>query len=417
MKLSTKILGGGTMLAIAFCFGFTWKDLRIGNAPSGEAFTNLLRGRIDQGTTPTELFREHYDLIVSRYTETVDPNKLKYAAMQGMFSSLGDPPTMFLPPQEAENFQIETKGNYAGIGARLGPDALGIRVETVFKNGPADRAGMKSGDIATKIDGKDITGKGTDDVVGLVRGKEGTTVTFQVVRRGEPLPITLKVVRAMVVVPTVEGQMLAETGIGLIKVDQFSEITVSQFDEALFDIMNDAPKGLIIDLRGNPGGLLDTATSMLERFIEDKTVVTMKHKGGGQEATKTRKGRSVGFGGPLVVLIDRHSASASEIFAGVLRDYNRATLVGEHSYGKASVQGVVLLKDMSTAKVTIARYYIPGGENISRKEDEDGIYQSGGLKPNYDVQLPKDKPFERGNPAKDAQLAKAIEVIETKLGH
>lgn len=416
MKRLGRVMTGAIVLLIAFCLGFTWKDLRTGHAPSTDAFSRLVNGRIDQGNTPTDLFRDNYDQILAKYAENVDQVELRHSAMQGMFSSLGDPPTMFLPPQDAENFDIETKGNYAGIGARLGPDPLGVRVESVFKNGPADRAGLKPGDIVTRINGKEIGGKSTDEVVNHVRGKEGTILTMQVIRMGEPQPVTLNVERARVTVPTAEGLMIGDTGIGLIKVDQFSEITIKQFDEALEDLVKNQPRGIIIDLRGNPGGLLDTATAMLERFLEGKIVVSMKSKSGGVDTTSTGTGRSVGYLGPIVVLIDRYSASASEIFAGVLRDYKRATLVGEHSYGKASVQGVILLKDMSTAKVTVARYFLPGGENISRKEDEDGTYISGGLTPDFAVEIEKDKPFERGNPMRDAPLAKAIEVIDKKIG-
>jgi carboxyl-terminal processing protease len=155
---------------------------------------------------------------------------------------------------------------------------------------------------------------------------------------------------------------------------------------------------------------------MLSRFIENKTVVTMGQKGGRREVSSTPAGNLIGFTGPIVILMNKDSASAAEIFAGVMRDYKRATLVGEHSYGKASVQTVVLLKDMSTAKVTVARYYLPSGEDISRKVDEDGTYLSGGIKPNYVVEVEPGYDFERGVPAKDPQLKKAIELIQQKRG-
>jgi carboxyl-terminal processing protease len=404
------------VLAFAFCIGFALRDLRLGQAPSGAAFARLLSGRLDDGKTPTQLFGDNYSLILSRFHRPIKPQKLKYAGMQGLFAALGDPHTVFMEPQAAENFSIETKGNYAGIGSRLGPDPLGARVATVFKNGPADKAGLKPGDVVTRVGDKDIAGMGIDEVVNFVRGGEGTPVTLTVVREGEPQPLKITIQRAIVIVPTAEGRMLEGTDIAYIGVDQFSGTTVDQFDTALFDVLQNKPAGLVIDLRNNPGGLLDTAVAMLSRFVDGKTVVTMKQKGGGSEVSATPSGNTVTYSGPVVVLINKDSASAAEIFAGVMRDYKKATLVGEHTYGKASVQTVVLLKDMSTAKITVARYYLPSGEDISRKVDEDGAFLTGGIVPHYVVEPDPSKLIEFGNPAHDPQLAKAIELIGQKRG-
>jgi carboxyl-terminal processing protease len=337
--------------------------------------------------------------------------------MEGLFASLGDPHTVFMEPQTAENFSIETKGNYAGIGSRLGPDPLGARVGTVFKNGPADRAGLKPGDVVTKVGNVDIAGMAVEEIVNLVRGQEGTSVTMTVLRKGEPQPLRLNIARAIVIVPTSEGRMIEGTRIGYVTIDQFSGTTIDQFDTALFDVLQNQPEGIVIDVRNNPGGLLDTAVAMLSRFVEGKTVVTMGQKNGRRETSSTPRGNSLGYTGPIVVLTNSDSASAAEIFAGVLRDYKRATLVGEHTYGKASVQTVVLLKDMSTAKITVARYYLPSGEDISRKVDEDGTYVSGGIKPHVVVELDPNEPFMIGDPKLDPQLAKAIELIQQKRGN
>lgn len=416
MRVGIRIALFCLALSFAFCVGFSWKDVRVGEGPSRTAFSRLLSGRLDDGKTPTQLFRDNYSLILTRFHRPIAPEKLKYAGMEGLFGSLGDPHTVFMEPQVAENFSIETKGNYAGIGARLGADPLGARVGTVFKNGPADRAGLKPKDIVTHVEDVDIAGLATEEIVKHIRGGEGTSVKLTVMRQGESDPLKISIKRAIVVVPTSEGQMLADLGIGYITIDQFSGTTPEQFDLALFDVLQHRPRGIVIDVRGNPGGLLDTAVAMLSRFIEDKTVVTMKQKGGSTAVSTTPGGRLAGYGGPIVVLIDSDSASASEIFAGALRDYKRATLVGEHTYGKASVQTVVLLKDMSTAKITVSKYFLPSGEDISRKVDEDGTFLSGGVKPHHTVQKgPADK-FVAGDPQRDPQLAKAIEVINQKTG-
>jgi carboxyl-terminal processing protease len=416
MKLTLKIALFCVVLTFAFCVGFSWRDVRMGEGPSKAAFSRLLSGKLDDGKTPTQLFRDNYSLILARFHRPIAPEKLKYAGMEGLFGALGDPHTVFMEPQVAENFSIETKGNYAGIGARLGADPLGARVGTVFKNGPADKAGLEPADIVTRVGNVDIAGMATEEIVKHIRGGEGTPVTLTVMRKGEAKPLKITINRAIVVVPTSEGSILANTDIGYITIDQFSGTTPEQFDMALFDVLQRKPRGLVLDVRGNPGGLLDTAVAMLSRFVDDKTVVTMKQKGGGRSISSTPAGRLAGYTGPIVVLIDGDSASASEIFAGALRDYKRATLVGEHTYGKASVQTVVLLKDMSTAKITVSKYFLPSGEDISRKVDEDGGYVSGGVKPHHVVQRgPLDR-FSPGDPERDPQLAKAIELIHQKTG-
>ena len=416
MKTFAKISLFVVFLTFAFCAGFAWNDLRLGNAPSGEAFSRLLSGKLDDGPTPTQLFRANYNLILARFHRPIAPDKLRNAGLEGLFAALGDPHTLFMEPQTAENFSIETRGNYAGIGARLGADPLGGSVGTVFKNGPAEKAGLKVGDLITRVGNIDIAGMAVEEIVTYIRGEEGTSVTLTVMRAGTSDPIKIKVDRAVVVVPTAEGMMIDGTKVGYIKVDQFAETTVQQFDTALFDVLRSEPEGLVIDMRGNPGGLLDTAVLMLSRFIENKTVVTMRERGGRREESRTLTGRKADFAGPIVVLVDNGSASASEIFAGVLRDYKRATLVGQHTYGKSTVQTAILLKDMSTAKITTARYYLPSGENFSRVVDEDGTYIRGGIKPEVEVKLDPTVPWEQGVPAKDAQLAEAIRLVNKKLG-
>ena len=186
-------------------------------------------------------------------------------------------------------------------------------------------------------------------------------------------------------------------------------------DEELAKLEKNPLKGLIIDVRGNPGGLLDSASEMLSRFAENKIVCKMRMRGAKEEVVYTYPGFVKDFGYPVVVLVDENSASAAEIFAGALKDYRLATLVGDHTYGKASVQNVFELKDEASAKITIARYYLPFNGDISRKVDSDGQYISGGLEPDVLVEIDDSElGLEFGNPDKDPQLMKAIEVIQTK---
>jgi carboxyl-terminal processing protease len=213
--------------------------------------------------------------------------------------------------------------------------------------------------------------------------------------------------------------MIDGTKVGLLTVQQFAEPTTEQFDEALQGLETQGIEGLVIDLRNNPGGLLETAVEMLSRFVENKLVVRMKMRDGREEFAKTFVGAKHRFGYPVVVLMNEDSASAAEIFAGVLRDYKLATLVGEHSYGKASVQNVVMLVDGSSAKITIARYYLPSNTEMSRKVDEEGHYVSGGLVPDVKVSLDYTDMTNLGDPKTDTQLKRALEIIESKgnVGH
>lgn len=399
----------------SFAVGFGMKDLADGKIPSSETYLSLFRGQSNERVTPTMLFKENYNRIHSDFYRQVDRQKLKFAGMEGLFSALGDPHTNFLEPKVAESFATETRGDFVGVGARLAQDPLGAKVMIVFKGSPADKAGVKVGDVISAVDGESVSGVIVDDIVTKIRGQEGTKVTLKVMRSGQSEPISIPIVRSVVILPTAEGKMLPGN-IGYISVTGFSEPTPQQFDQALAELIEAKATGLVIDMRGNLGGLLEVASEMLSRFVSDKTVVTMKGRMGAAETVKTASGRAIAMPGPVAVLINEESASAAEIFAGVLRDYKKATLVGEHSYGKASVQNIFTLVDMASAKITIARYYLPSGDDISRRVDEDDTYISGGLKPDIIVPLKADANTIIGDPEKDSQLMKAVELIKSKRG-
>lgn len=403
------------LLVGSFGVGYGWRDLAAGTLGSSPDVQRLLSPK--RKPTPTQVFKATFNDILTNYYRKVDPVELKYAGMEGLMGSLGDPHTMFMEPVLADVFSQETKGtrNFVGVGARLAPDPLGAKVRTVFRDGPAEKAGLKNGDLITTVEGKQVAGKEIESIVSMIRGKEGTSVRLEVMRPKRATPVQLVIPRGTIIAPTAEGELLGDTGIGYITVSSFSEPTTEQFDKALNELMTvpGGLKGLIIDMRGNPGGLLQTAVEMLSRFCEDKVVVTMKARSGREESPRTFTNGSVGLKCPIVVLVNENSASAAEIFAGVLRDYKLATLVGEHTYGKASVQNVFNLVGGSGAKITVARYYLPGGEDISRRVDEDGQYISGGLPP--DVKVPLDPKAVLGELESDNQLQKAVSIIQSKL--
>lgn len=402
-------------VAGAFAVGFSWRNLRSSELPDSKTWSRLVNPTISKTEpTATELFKQHYDWIRQNYYRTVDRRELKYAAMEGLMGSLGDPHTMFFDPDLAERFQEETSGgkHYYGIGARLSPDPLGARIMSVFRDSPASQAGIKTGDVIVNVDGLAVSGMNVDDIVGHIIGEKPTVVKLQIIRGSQSFPIQVK--RGSVTAPTAESMMIDGTDYGLVTVWSFSENTTAQFDQALQDLKSKGAKGLIIDLRGNPGGLLNTAIEMLSRFVDSKIVVTMKKRGGDEEVTQTFAGMTGEYKMPIAILIDEESASAAEIFSGVMKDYGMATLVGDHSYGKASVQNVLANPDGSLSKITIARYYLPGGEDISRKVDEEGQYVKGGLKPDVLVPLDLSPKVTIRDPRTDNQIKSAIKLLDSK---
>lgn len=412
-----KVFGFVAAALGAFCVGFAWRDLKSGELPDSEAVARALgRGEAKAKATPTQLFEENRKRISTRYYRVVDASNLKYSAFEGMMAALGDPHTSFLEPVTARSFSQDTEGNFVGVGARLAPDPLGAKVMTVFESGPADRAGLKGGDIITGVDGIAVGGKATDDIVLKIRGKNDTIVRLQVVRAGASKPITISIRRGVIVPPTAEGRVIEGANVGLVTVSAFAKTTPDQFAASIEALRAKKVEGLVVDLRGNPGGLLESAVEMLSRFGSDKVVVRMRFRNGREEVARTSGGGAKPFGAPIVVLINEESASAAEIFAGVMRDYGYATLVGEHTYGKASVQNVFPLLDGSSAKITIARYYLPSTGDISRKVDEEGMYLQGGLKPDVPVELSLSTGVVIGDVKTDNQLQKAIEVIRGKQG-
>lgn len=404
-------------LVACFAFGLSWRDLQRGEVPKAEPFLQLVGYEPTPSSgSPENVFRQNYSRILSTYIKPVESSDLKYAGMSGLLASLGDPHTSFMVPQMAKEFVQETRGNFVGIGARLSADPLGAKVMTVFESGPAFGAGLKEGDIISGVDGKTMTGVDVNEIVRRIRGEEGTQVELTVVRSGQPKPLNLRIRRAQIVTPTVDAKYLPDSQVGVLSVMNFSEPTAEQFDSELERLEKRGLKGLVIDMRNNPGGLLTTATDMLARFVEGKVVITMKSRNGSEEVVRTPIGQRRPFPYPIVVLVNEDSASAAEIFTGVLRDYGLATVVGTHTYGKASVQNIFPFIDSTVAKITVARYYLPSNRDISRRVDEDGAYLSGGLEPDVKVELDLDnEKLMIGDPKTDNQLIRAIDVLKGKV--
>lgn len=404
-------------LSLVACgaFGFFLRDLQRAQPPSVNALAKLVGSKPSPATLSGEaIFKQNYARIMADYERPVKATDLRYAGFGGMLASLGDPHTIYMPPVAATAFKEETGGNFSGIGARLGGDSLGAKASEVFDDGPAYRAGLRKGAIITTVDGKSIVGVDIDKIVGRIKGPEGTTVRLGVILPGSTKPVSLIIRRAKIITPTVSSNVIDGTHFGYLAVSQFSDPTTMQFDHEIAKLEGQGIKGLVIDLRDNPGGLLETAADMLGRFVDDKLVVRMKFRNGNEEVQPSSHGQLHHFTYPIAVLVNSDSASAAEIFSGVLKDYGKATLVGTRTYGKASVQNVFGLIDNSSAKVTIAKYYLPSSGYIGRKVDDDGVMISGGLEPDVKVELNTDVQVEIGDPKTDNQLAKAIDVLKSK---
>lgn len=414
MKIA-KALGLALAFPACFSFGFFWRDIKNGQLPAAKRDRLLGIKTNGNNATEEEVFKQTYGRILADYIKWPDKTDLKYAAMEGLVASLGDPHTNFFVPKVNTAFRDETQGKFFGIGARLLPDPLGVKVVSVFRDSPAEKSGIKGGDIVVAVDGKNVGGMNSDDIVLLIKGRENTSVKLKVVRAGakETLEFTLK--REKVIPPNVESKYIADQKIGYIKILNFALEVPEQFDHELEAVESHGLKGLIIDLRDNPGGALDSAVKMLSKWVPNgQNVVKLRYRDGTEEATDAIEGLSHDFKYPVIVLVNEESASAAEIMAGVLKDYNKAKLVGEHTYGKFSVQTVFSQRDGAGIKMTIARYYLPKSGALTRKVDEDGGYVSGGIQPDVKVDLNPDIEFEAATMDKDAQFAKAVEMINGK---
>jgi len=314
-------------------------------------------------------FWESWDLVHEEFVDQpVDDTKLMQGAITGMLAALGDQHSSYIPPEQYTLINEDQSGQFEGIGAYVeGVAGVGLRIVSPFPGSPAEKAGLLPGDMIVAVDGADVTGLNETEAVGLVRGPAGTTVNLSIVRvadDGSSEPLEFAVVRDTITVASVESKLL-EDNVAYVKVNDFGERTSQELKDTLRTLMADKPAGLILDLRGNPGGFLDTAIEVASQFLPRGTLVMQERFGDGRQIDYDAQNGGLATDIPLVVLIDKGSASASEIVAGAIQDHARGTLVGETSYGKGSVQNWHPLRgDNGAVRVTIARWYTPDGRTI-----------------------------------------------------
>ena len=346
------------------------------------------------------LFWEARKTLEENYVDQTkfDTQKMIYGAISGMVSSLDDPYTEFFNPEEAKQFIEDSQGSFEGVGMEIGVQRGEITVIAPIDGSPAKKAGIRAGDIIVKIDGRTTANMKLDEAVKLIRGKRGTTVVVSIYRDEWQETRDIQLVRDVIELPSLKWS-LKDNNIAYIQLYQFSEKAGDDFENAAFQILNSSAKSIVLDLRGNPGGYLHIAQDIAGWLIDKGQLITIEDEGADKPKIEYRsEGPSLLAQYPIVVLIDKGSASASEILAGALRDNRNIPLVGEKSYGKGSVQEIKPLSDGSSLKITIAKWLTPKGSQISDI----------GLTPDVEVKITSDDVAAQ----KDPQLEKALEIVK-----
>ncbi len=366
------ILLGLIMAVLLFGTGYKLGELNNRNQSTNQRLVNTFtNAKInDKYKIDFDLYWDILEKLDLKYVDKnkLDPQKLFYGSLKGLVASLDDPYTFFLTPEDNKNSKDDLGGRFEGIGAQLGLKNNSIVVIAPLKNSPAEKAGVRAGDYITKVDGKSTANWTLVQAVSKIRGKQGTSVKLALFREPKS-EFEVSITRQQIRVDSVE--LTYEDNTAIVKVNQFGENTNQEWDDAIAQVRrrwdSGAVKGLVVDLRDNPGGYLDSAVYLASDFLKKGEIVVKQEST--SEASRTyrveREGKLLDI--PLVILINKGSASASEIFSGALRDYRRATLVGEKSFGKGSVQEALDLQDGTGLHVTIAKWILPKGEWINGK--------------------------------------------------
>ncbi len=341
------------LLKIIFVFFIFFNTKTYSNTTSDKLYEKI------------DLFGEVLEKIKQEYVDEIDQADVMDSAINGVLQSL-DPYSAYMSPDLFKSMQTESRGEFGGLGIEIGMEAGVVKVIAPIADTPAEKAGIKAGDYIVRINEEQVQGKTLMEAVKLMRGPVGSSIELSVRRKGVKKSITFNIQRQIIEVKSVESEILGiSKNIGYIKLKSFNENSDKQFIKKIKNFEKQKLIGYIIDLRNNPGGLLNQAVTITDFFLEEGEIVSTK----GRRISETRKffaktGDGI-KGKPVIVLINNGSASASEIFAGALKDHKRAIILGENSYGKGSVQSIIPLKNGGGIRLTISKYYLPSGESIS----------------------------------------------------
>lgn len=349
----------------------------------------------------TESTLEHIQYLISQkylYEDQIDDEAMQNGIIAGYVSGLKEPYSVYYNTEETQALMEALEGEMCGLGVLLTMDmnTYAVSIVEVYEDTPADKAGLKSGDIIYKVDGEEVYAEVLDEVVAVLRGEEGSEVEVTVLRGEELKEVTCNVTREKFTIPTVEWEM-KEQGIGYIRLSEFDTVTTKQFKKAVKDLEKQGMQGLVLDLRNNPGGNLSTVCEIADMFLPEGTIVSTKDKNGKEDVYESDEKQSLRV--PLTVLINGQSASASEILAACIQDYKIGTLVGTTTYGKGIVQEIYPLANGDSLKLTVSEYFTPNGENIH------GV----GVKPDVEVV------YKESEATTDNQLEEAIRLLLERM--
>lgn len=398
-KKFAKVYLAVFLVALVFCLGVI---IGISQAPNQRPVKYSADKLIDifanSDKIDPDLFAQVWDIL---HTDYLDKNKINdqdlfYGAISGIVRALGDPHSVFLTPELTKDFNQELNGTFYGIGAEISRKNGFLLIVAPLSDTPAERAGLKAGDKILAIDNVDTSDMSSDEAVSLIRGDRGTTVVLTVYSEGDQSTRDVSIVRDKISVPSVVYKL--EDKIAIIKISSFNNDTNEFFAKAAQKALNDNPKGIILDLRNNPGGFLDTAVDITSYWLEPGQVVVRETFSDKRNDSEYKASKKISLAHiKTMVLVNNGSASASEILAGALQDYGQATVIGKTTFGKGSVQQLIPLKDNASIKLTVARWLTPKGRTIEGE----------GIKPDIEVDLTSDD----YNNDLDPQLDKAKELL------
>ena len=343
----------------------------VGGIMVASAVPNVIASEGSKPPLPLDhllAFADVFEQIKESYVEPVDDKTLLENAIRGMLAGL-DPHSTYLVPDEASDLHANTSGRFGGLGIEVSTEDGFVKVIAPFDDTPAARAGIKPGDLIIRLDDKSVKGMSLNDAVKLMRGAPGTSIELTIVREGEDAPLEIALKRDIIRVTSIKRRML-EPGFGYVRITQFQSPTADSLRNALAKLKAENGsdlRGLVLDLRNNPGGSLDAAIGVSDAFLTRGTIVSTKGRARSSESLHTATPTDLLNGAPIIVLVNGGSASASEIVAGALQDHKRAVIMGTKTFGKGSVQNVIDLKNNSALKLTTARYYTPSGVSIQAK--------------------------------------------------
>jgi len=387
-SVSFSLIGG-------YYFGVSVANQRQTSQSLGAIFEEA-PAHLSEEKADINLFWRIWETIKSKYVEQpVDEEMLFYGALEGLVGSVGDPYSIFLNPEATEEFNKELSGSFEGIGAEIGIKNNQLMIISPLEDSPAYKSGLMPGDIILDIDGQQTVDMSLDQAISLIRGKKGTEVVLTILTNEDQEVKDVSIERDVIKIESVSWELI-DQNIAYVKIIHFNSDTYQDFRKIVNDILINSPEGIILDLRNNPGGYLDSAIDVAGEFIEDQVIVIEDFGNSQKEYKSNSTARLKDI--KTIVLVNGGSASASEIIAGALQDYQQATIIGEQTFGKGTVQDYEQFEDGSSLKLTVAKWLTPDGKSINDQ----------GIQPDVEVSLS----FDDYNNDLDPQLEAALEVLK-----